>query len=405
MKATGNSLQLLFFFFRYCGMVMGAALILLGTFASLVPLKLVGFLLGVPLLGFSALVVYWTLRRNEAQVSASIVMDAWDIVADGKHNSNTDLVYWKGAFYLVHAAAPYHLGSPDCKLVVRRSEDGHSWEQLSALQVAPDDIRDPKFAIIEDRLFLYALKNISWNPEPYTTVFTTSQDGVHWEPFQEIEPQGWLFWKPKTSDGLTYYVPAYWWEHGRSVLFSSTDGIHWRQLSEIYTGDRNDETDIEFLPDGRLIATARLEFSDSILGHPQGSTLIATSKPPYHAWQVQTKSRVTRLDGPSLFQHRERVYAVGRYQPVVGGPFSQMGSVFTRKRTSLFKVCEEGLVRLSDLPSAGDTAYSGAVVLGDELFVSYYTSDVRKDYVWVAGMLSPSNIRMARVSLDAVNTL
>jgi hypothetical protein len=405
MNATGKGLQILFTFFRYLGVGVGAALVLLASLARPVPLKLAGYIIGFPLLVFSALVVYWTLRRNEAEVSSTIVLDSWDAVADGMHNSNTDLIFWKGAYYLIHAAAPYHLGSSDCRLVVWRSPDARNWEQLSTLQAAPDDIRDPKFAVIQDRLFLYALKNESWNPEPYTSVVTTSLDGVHWDPFQEIEPKGWLFWKPKTADGLIYYVPAYWWEHGKSALFSSSDGLHWSQLSEIYSGDRNDETDIEFLPDGRMIATARLEFSESILGHSQGCTLIATSNRPYDAWQLQAKSPVTRLDGPSLFRYQDRVYAVGRFQPVLRGPFSNMGSVFARKRTSLFRVFEDRLVRLTDLPSAGDTAYSGVVVQGDELFVSYYTSDIRKDYVWVAGMLSPSSIRMARVSLSAMDAL
>jgi hypothetical protein len=212
-----------------------------------------------------------------------------------------------------------------------------------------------------------------------------------------------LFWKPKTLDHKTYYAAAYWWEHGKSALFSTQDGILWTRLSEIYKGDRNDETDIEFLPDGRMLAIARLEFSDSIFGHPDCCTLIATSQPPYHTWQGQAKSRVTRLDGPCLFRYNYRMYAVGRYQPVLRGPFSNMGSVFARKRTALFEVREDGLVRLSDLPSAGDTAYAGVVVQGDELFVSYYTSDIRRDFVWVAGMLSPSDIRMARISLPALN--
>jgi len=405
MNATAKSLQILYAFFRYLGVVVGAALLILGVLAQPVPLKLAGILLGLSLFGFSLLVVYWILRQNEADVSPSIVLDSWDAVADGLHNSNTDLIFWKGAFYLVHAAAPYHLGSSDCKLVVRRSPDARTWEQLCTLQVAPADIRDPKFAVIQERLVLYALKNVTWNPEPYTTVVTTSLDGVHWDTFQEIEPKGWLFWKPKSLDGHTFYVPAYWWEHGKSALFSSTDGIHWSLVSDIYNGDRNDETDIEFLPDGSMIATGRLEFSESILGHPQGSTLIATSKPPYDSWQVRAKSPLTRLDGPSLFRYQDRVYAIGRYQPVVRGPFSNMGSVFARKRTSLFRVNEDGLVHLSDLPSAGDTSYSGAVVQGDELFVSYYTSDIRKDYVWIAGMLSPSNIRIARVSLFSLDTL
>jgi hypothetical protein len=160
------------------------------------------------------------------------------------------------------------------------------------LHAAPDDIRDPKFAVFQDYLILYALKNNRWNPKPYTTVYTTSRDGVHWEPFQEIdEPKGWLFWRPKTLNGQIYYAAAYRWEHGKSALFNSSDGAHWSQVSEIYAGDRNDETDIEFLPDGYIIATARLEFSDSILGHPLGYTLIATSRPPYDTWQVRAKKQ------------------------------------------------------------------------------------------------------------------
>ncbi|HME72831.1 MAG TPA: hypothetical protein VKM54_23625, partial [Myxococcota bacterium] len=51
----------------------------------------------------------------------------WDVVADGLHNSNTDLIYYRGQFLLVHAASPYHMGSSDCRLVVRRSADARHW--------------------------------------------------------------------------------------------------------------------------------------------------------------------------------------------------------------------------------------------------------------------------------------
>jgi len=70
-----------------------------------------------------------------------------------------------------------------------------------------------------------------------------------------VGPSGWLFWRPKSPDGKTWYVPAYWWEHGRSILLRSGDGLEWQQISTIYQGEGNDETAIEFLPDGRLLAT------------------------------------------------------------------------------------------------------------------------------------------------------
>jgi hypothetical protein len=51
-----------------------------------------------------------------------------------------------------------------------------------------------------------------------------------------------------------------------------------------------------------MLATARLEMSDTLTGHAEGSTLIAVAEPPFEVWTSITKSQVTRLDGPSLFE-------------------------------------------------------------------------------------------------------
>ena len=60
---------------------------------------------------------------------------------------------------------------------------------------------------------------------------------------------------------------------------------------------------------------------------------------------------------------------------------------------------------LTDLPSAGDTSYAGIVQRGNDLYVDYYTSDVNHDWFWLMGMVSPSEIRMARVNLPALEKL
>ncbi len=367
-------------------------------------LKGIGAFVGGLLLVLAATLGWWALRPNRAAVDPSVVSDSWAAVSDGAHNSNTDLIYWQDAFYLIHATSPWHFASERSRLIVWRSTDAVHWERLAELGVEGQDIRDPHFAVVGDRLFLYALKNTAFTAEPYGTVLSVSEDGRHWTPFQDLEPQGWLFWQPKTADGQTWYAPAYWREHGRSILLRSTDGERWTEVGLIHEGDRNDETAIEFLPDGRLLCTARLEGSDSILGDPRAATLIGTAPPPYTDWST-TRSYVTRLDGPALFSYRGRVYAVGRYQPGPRGPLTRLGSIFSRKRTALFLVREDGLVWLTDLPSAGDTSYAGAVVQGDTLYVSYYTSPIGRDYPWILGMLSPSEIRIARVSLPDLERL
>ena len=362
-------------------------------------------LLGWTLLGALALLAWLWLRPNQSRVHPALGASTWDAVADGLHNSNTDLIHHRGQFLLVHAASPYHMGSSDCRLVVRRSTDARRWEKLAELRMPGEDIRDPKFAVIAGKLFLYALPNRGFYAVPYGTVYSTSETGEQWSPFERVvlegtEPAGWLFWRPKTRDQRTWYVPAYWNRHGRSILLQSQDGVRWKRVSEIWFGEGNDETDIEWLPDGRLLATARLEVTpDRLLGNRDASTLLATAAPPYERWSYH-KSRVTRLDGPALFAYDGRVYAVARYQAGARGALTRLGGSFSRKRTSLFLVEPERLVRLSDLPSAGDTSYAGVVLKDDSLFASYYTSDIRRDYPWILGMVLPTDIRMAQVPLD-----
>ena len=347
-------------------------------------------------------VAWWRLRPNRAEVRTDLGIESWPVVADGLHNSNTDLLHWRGSFWLVHAASPWHLGSPDCRLRLWRSADARRFEPVAELRMPGEDIRDPKLAEIGGRLFLYAFPNKGRRALPYTTIYSVSEDGIHWSPFEAIAQPGWLFWRPKSRDGITWYVPAYWHEHGRSRLFSSQDGIHWSAVSDIHEGDANDETDLEFLPDGRMLVTARLEGrADPPLGSADACTLLAGAMPPYRTFSKR-RSTVTRLDGPALFAHEGAILAVARFQPGGRGPLTQLGGVLSRKRTSLFLVEEDRLVRLTDLPSAGDTSYAGVVVRDGALFASYYTSDVTRDPAWVLGMFLPSEIRMARVGLASL---
>ncbi len=354
---------------------------------------------------FSSILVYWAYRPNTSYINEELEMETWDAVADGTHNSNTDMTFWKGKFYLIHASSPFHLGTSESKLVIWESSDAKEWIMLTELDFeSGDDIRDPKFAIMDGELFVYALANEGAIAKPYKTVYCKSDDGKDWSDWKELKGdagEGWLFWRPKTHDGITWYVPAYWWDHGASRLFKSTDGIEWDKVSDIYVGDTNDETAIEFYPNGTMICTARLEGVTDInlVGDASGSTLISVARAPYEDWE-QTRSKVTRLDGPYLFEYNGKVYAAGRHEPDARGLFTQMGTFFGRKRTSLFLVEGDGLTYLSDLPSAGDTAYTGVVMKDGYAYISYYTNDIEKDYTWVMGIISPTDIRIAKINLS-----
>jgi hypothetical protein len=372
----------------------------------------IGSFLTILLMALLGLFIYWYLRPNRARVNPAVVTDSWAIASDSLHNSNTDMLQWRGVFYIAYVSSPFHFGSDKSVLHVKNSSDfGHTWMQIDTFNPSGEDIRDPKFAAIGNRLFLYALKNTSFVAEPYITVYSYTEDGIAWTPFKTVPNlDGWLFWRPKTFDGVNIYNSAYWYKHGKAVLLFSRDGINWQIVSTIHSGGHNDETEIQFLPDGRLLAIARLEYDswgDGMFGQPLGSTLITISTDPYTTWTDLLESKVTRLDGPYLFMYHNRVYAVGRYQPDLGhsGLLTDQGSILARKRTSLFEVRLDGLAYLTDLPSDGDTAYAGLVIVDDTACISYYTSPINHDYAWILGMLSPSQVRIAKVDLAVLEEL
>jgi len=341
--------------------------------------------------------------RNEWPMP--IEVDHWTAISDGLHNLTTDMIWWRDHYYLVHSNSPWHMASTKSRIVLWRSTDARTWEQAAEFRLSAGDIRDPKLAIIDDRLFLYVLRNDGLIAEPNGTAFTSSDDGVDWDPIVPCGPEGWLFWRPKTRGDGTWYVPAYWHKHGESILLKSTNGADWERVSRINKGGFNDETDLEFLPDGTAMVTARLEISPAPEGHNKACTLVATARHPYTEWE-SVRCPTTRLDGPNLFRHNDVIYAAGRHHPPGTGRFDKRAGVWGKqKRTALYRVERHGLRHLFDLPSAGDTSYPGVVVRDNELTLCYYTNDVTLDPSWFVGMFLPSEIRIARLDLNELSTL
>ena len=394
-------------------------------------MKCTGIVLAVivvlPVFTVSIAILYWNVRLPpDFTFDPMLDTETWVAVPASnnksiQHNSNTDMIYYQNNFYLIHAQTKWHLQDKHGALVIQRSTDARQWEEVARITVPNTDVRDPKFAIIHGQLFLYFLPNWRFDPGPNTTYWTVSGDGTTWATPVELTSitvkyhydngttvdhtsGNWNLWRPKTFDNVSWYVIA----GGRkidkqmTVLLNSSDGINWEEVSEVYSLYGNGEPELEFTPSHGIIATLRcgsLGVPGYEFGNPTGNTIIASSEFPYVNWSY-SHSFITRLDGSTSFSLDGRIFAVGRNQI---GPAVDTGNHLSKKRTAFYEVTREKLIFLFDLPSQGDTAYTGVVLKDGQIYASYYTNpmdDNIGDFPWIIGICfqPKSEIRIARVS-------
>ena len=324
------------------------------------------------------------------------------------HNENTDLIRRGAAIFLVHRTAMSQVLGPNSSLRVLRSDDAGASFQLQAVIPAPldRDIRDPHFFTIGDRLAIKALTrlpvtSVRDSDVDTVTVLTTSADGATWSPPEPIAPPTWSLWRVRSFGGA-YYAAAY--EDGdRSVrLFRSADGRSWTAGATIYpvAADTPLETELVFVPSGKLLALVRMDGTDDELLGNVGRlrTKVCWASPPYAAWDCSRELDGVRLDGPVAFFHGKRLFVVARKHFI---------EVADRKRTALYELTGDfnggdlAIVEHGELPSAGDTSYAGvAPIDGNRVLVTWYSSSRKFDDPWSTAIFAASDIWQATIDLS-----
>jgi hypothetical protein len=325
------------------------------------------------------------------------------------HNENTDLVRRGSAIYLVHRTALSQVLGPNSSLRVLRSDDGGDSFARVAVIAAPAnrDIRDPHFYEIDGRLAIKALTRL-----PVTSardsrvdtvaVVTTTADGTTWSAPAPIGPPTWSFWRIKSHQGVRY--SAAYEDGDRSVkLMSSRDGRSWTAGATIYdvAADTPLETELVFMPSGRLLALVRMDGSDGELLGAAGRlrTKVCWAEEPYAEFSCPQELDGARLDGPLALFHDGRLFVLARkHLPILD-----------RKRTALYELGGQldggplTLRELGELPSAGDTSYAGAVDLDSErTLVTWYSSELGPDHPWLLGLLEASDIWAATIDWSRI---
>jgi hypothetical protein len=327
-----------------------------------------------------------------------------------RHNENTDLTTFDGATYLVHRTAMSQILGPNSSLLISRSDDhGRTWRKLAVIPAINDrDLRDPSFYQIGGQLAVKALTRLQVNSLRDSGVDTIAvgsvspDGGKTWSPLAPIGPPTWSFWRVRDDAHGVHYTAAY--EDGdKSVkLFSSADGSHWKPGAQIYGAaeDTPLETELVFVPSGKLLALVRLDGNNQELLGNAGRlrTKVCWAAPPFEHWDCSRELRGVRLDGPVAFFYGERLFVVAR---------KHLLEPEARKRTSLYELTGDldggdlAIVERGELPSAGDTSYAGVAPIDHHRFLlTWYSSRIAADQPWIIGILGPTDIWQATLDLS-----
>ncbi len=324
-------------------------------------------------------------------------------------NNNLDVIRYQDFFYIAFRTAPTHFASERTRLVVVRSKDRNSWEHAGEFQVGRD-IREPRFLIFKDTLFLYFFQGgthpLKFEPQ---SIYVTSRTGEgQWTEPRSVFQPGYVVWRARTFGG-TAYMSVYYGagiyttrdRPGDLRLLVSEDGYSWRPISEKPQVDVVSAEEGEFMFDdeGNLYATVRLETG--------GGLICRASKNDLSRWEYAHTA--DKYDSALMFRHGPDIFVIARRN--VAGPFaSGVGWLpakwrrawwmvrysLTRKRTALYRLNAENLTLspLLDFPSKGDTAFAGIVALdADTYWVANYSCCLDgPDWPWVFGQVAGTQI-------------
>jgi hypothetical protein len=312
---------------------------------------------------------------DAAELPAVIVSNVRRVFHNGEHNAFTDLIRWRGKYWLTFRSCPDgHMVHPTSSILVLSSDDAcEQWQVEHRFSVAKRDTRDPHFLAFQDKLFVYTgtwysgdvtLPRDEYDLNKHLGYAAWTTDGQAWHGPQLLEgTYGHYIWRATAHDGKAYLCGRRNRDYAQvrgeremvqSAMLESDDGLVWR-FHSLFQEERGDETAFLFQDDGRLLAVSR-----------SGSrpAQLVQSKPPYAEWQRKDLSQY--VGGPLLARWGAR-WLVGGRRNTDRGP-----------TTALYWLVEEQLREICQLPSGGDNSYPGFVALSPTRgVVSWYSSHER----------------------------
>ncbi len=302
-----------------------------------------------------------------AQTHRVEVSKIWD---NSSHSAFTSLIQFKGDYYCSFREGESHIfdkeGKAEGKVRIIKSSDGVHWESVALLNKNGYDLRDPKLSITstgklmviiggsiyEDKKLTGRIPQVSFSEDGH--VFTdpvpvrindSAGNGIDW------------IWRVTWEDEVGYAAMYSLIDNDEASLWllSTKDGINFNLITRFDIPGFPNEATIRFDANGDMLMMVRRE-----KGNQKGYW--GRSSAPFTEWTW--KEMDMRLGGPDFISLEDGLIVMGTRSHYTSFPKTVL---LTGKGSEKFQ-------EVYVLPSGGDTSYPGFIVVGDQLWVSYYST-------------------------------
>lgn len=333
-----------------------------------------------------------------------------------RSNNNLDITQFKDRFYVAFRTAAHHFPSKSAIIYIMSSPDLNDWKFEHKFQTG-NDLREPRFLILNDELFLYCFeggkKIYEFDPQ-HIWLSNVNKNTGKWED-QIIEKlDGFVPWRLKVYNDKAL-LSAYWGKdlygnhQGQLRLFESTDGKVWTALSDKPQVDLTgaEEGEFEFDNEGNLWACVRLE--------GEGALICYAEKDKLYEWKTFRSKK--KYDSSCMFRYKNDIYLIARRNkdgnadkapkwlptPIIRG-YNLTRYSLTPKTTALYKLNTtlKDFEHIIDLPGCGDNAFPAITQAGPNSFyiLNYSNNFDNPDRTWFSGQFSPTFIYYLKITFE-----
>lgn len=323
------------------------------------------------------------------------------VYADGYHNAFTDLLQWKGHYYLSFRTAQNHGCPPDGDVIILRTRDLVEWEQCARLDTGADD-RDPKLIDAGEHLGVTfgawyprwgdGSRSIPNEPRDLVSHIALSRDGKCWSAPRQVYGVNYWLWRILPVDGVFYCAAYHFGRRSDRVmrtihLLRSEDLLEWKLVCLMREGGGSGEPALYQPSPGVLHCVARAI-------EPDNHSWFGRSEEPYTEWKWTDLG--VMVHAPATLKVDDRWIVAGRSQTAdLPKGTCEPGS---GHHCSVWEIDDGRAGHLLTVPSGGDCSYPGlAFAPNGDILMSYYSQHARRPLPSVQP--TPSDIFLARLKI------